>query len=812
MIRHYFKIAFRNLWKYKSQTLISVVGLAVGFACFAIATLWIRYEMTFDSFHKNADRLYRVSFKDASIGNPDGMSAYTNTNLASYLKNTFPEINNTTQLFDPRNFNTANEIEIDNVKIPANIFRVDSSFIKFFDIRIIEGNNDFLIYDRNKNNQLAITQKKARQLFGDENPVGKTVKLGWISLQEYTVGAVVAEFSKHSNYSFDILTAYEDNHIHGTVIVELVPGVDVESLKKKLYEHKAVLEYIMGHTYENGVYTPYIFTKEMEGISLLPLTSIHYKDPFIKRSVKFQHIIIFAVAGSLLILCTLLNYLTLFLSRFRMRMRELALRIVCGASNRSLFALLSVEFLMSLGIALMLGLFLIWIIIPPFRTLSEVDIELSFIYFESMIYIAAIIVFSMALFLLILSIFRRRTLNVTIRKGNGKMFRKASVIVQLVISIVFAFCTTIILKQMYYLHNTEELGFEFKNRGRVSLLQESNVVNDLIKQIPEITESFAGSAIEFNGSSEVADWEGKSVDTNPVRVNHVMFSEALLDFYKFKLIAGEILNETDGENYVLINESAAKVFGWHVSEIVGKTLKSNTQHNQITVYQDGRSETSVEISTTNYTVKGLIKNVYHNTPTIPVNPVIYRYYRGSRPNSVLFKYREGTWKTCREKIDNLIQTKYPETINITKMMGIFNLEEEYDKLLKSENTLLWILSLISIVCIAVCVLGFVSMVSLTCEERRKEIAIRKIHGATIKDILDIFFKEYLTLLAIGALIAFPTGYIIMKDWLTNYVIQTEISAWVYVAILLALIMVIILCVGGRVYKTSRENPVEAINK
>jgi ABC-type antimicrobial peptide transport system permease subunit len=102
------------------------------------------------------------------------------------------------------------------------------------------------------------------------------------------------------------------------------------------------------------------------------------------------------------------------------------------------------------------------------------------------------------------------------------------------------------------------------------------------------------------------------------------------------------------------------------------------------------------------------------------------------------------------------------------------------------------------------------MVSLTCEERRKEIAIRKINGATIKDILDIFFKEYLTLLVLGAVIAFPVGYMIMKRWLESYVVQTTINAWIYISILLALIMAIVLCVGGKVYQTSRENPVDAI--
>jgi ABC-type lipoprotein release transport system permease subunit len=173
----------------------------------------------------------------------------------------------------------------------------------------------------------------------------------------------------------------------------------------------------------------------------------------------------------------------------------------------------------------------------------------------------------------------------------------------------------------------------------------------------------------------------------------------------------------------------------------------------------------------------------------------------------VFKYHKGAWKTCRKKIAEIAKAEFP-----TVSIDIFNSQEEYDKFMKSENILLRILTMISTVCVIVCVFGFVSIVSLTCEERRKEIAIRKINGATIKDILDIFFKEYLTLLAVGALIAFPAGYVIMKRWLENYILQTTINAWIFVLIFLALITAIVLCVGGRVYKTSRENPINSISK
>jgi hypothetical protein len=791
MFKHYIKVAFRNLWKYKSQTLTSVIGLAVGFTCFALATLWIRYEMTFDSFHKNASHLYRVSIEDKSGYFVNGLSSEISSPLSLYLKNTFPEIKNATKILSKW---MTSAFTIDSVVHKVSIIHADASFLDIFDIKVIEGDRDFMIPESQK---IAITQKKARQLFGNESPVGK------IFDDQYTIGAVISGFSKHSNYPFDFLLINNRYlfHLNGDIIVELGRGFDTESFRKKLYEHKATYEYTIPFD------PPQVDRENIEHITLMPLTSIHYKDPYMLRTVQFQHIIIFAMAGSLLILCTLLNYLALFISRFRIRQRELALRIVCGASNRSLFALLSVEFIICLTVALVFSECLIHISLPYFRVLTETKIEHSTfhintgsfsIHLESLIYIAVTILVSLLTFLITLYIFRRKSLNVAVRGGNKKIFRKVSIIAQLTISIVFTFCTIIILKQIYYLHNTD-LGFAYKGRGYVCLVDPAvdvNVLNDHIKQIPEITETVAGFG-QLTGlrnmSQETFEWEIRpgSVEHASIDINRMYVSEQFAKFYELKLVAGEMLNESDTKEYVLINESAAKIFGW--DNPVGKTLDSKTR----------------------YVVKGVIKNICHNSPVVPVEPTICEWKRG-RLNldnmayyaaPVLFKYSEGTWKTCREKIEKIIADKYPDILD---MYTICNEEKEYDKFLKSENALLKILTLISLVCVTVCIFGFVSIVSLTCEERRKEIAIRKVNGATVKDILDIFLKEYLILLGIGALLAFPIGYLIMKRWLEQYILQTEINAWIYVSILLALIMIIVLCIGKKVYRTSRENPVNSL--
>jgi ABC-type antimicrobial peptide transport system permease subunit len=777
MIKHYLKVAFRNLWKYKNQTLIGAVGLAIGFVVFAMATLWLRYEMSYDRFHKNADRLYCVSMP--SIYTPNQTSRQVPDFLGEYLKTTFPEISGATIVTIEQN-----TFYIDEVKHSCDVLSIDSSFLRMFDIKIVEGSAEFLIPDSKK---IAITREKARLLFGNKSPVGQYLKSGSYSVryteegyvrtdEEYTVCAVVTGFSKRSNYPFDYLR-YNDNLGVSVpdkhAIIELIPNIDVEAFKKKLYEHTVQHWYI----------------KEPK-ITLTPLTAVYYKDPNRKRNVRFQHVVIFSIAGSLLILCTLFNYLTLFISRFRIRQRELALRIVCGASDRSLFSLLSVEFILSLVVALLLGLCLIRLTVPVFTELSDARMELSSIYFELMIYIAGIILISLLTFLLVFAIFRYRTLNVTIRRDNRKIFRKTSIVVQLIISIVFAFCTTVILKQMYHLHNTD-LGFAFKNRGAVIYIDEDReVIANKIRQIPEISEVLDGYNPLLPGLAQSSyyahEWEDKPKDADPVMILSKFVSEQYLAYYEVQLVEGELLNDKDDPKYVLLNESAVKILGWN--KAVGKSFD-------------------------NFTVKGVIKNIYNTSPTFAVRACFY-----CRPtvdddftghNSILFRYNKGAWKTCKKKIDAIIKEQYPE--KNASSPTVTNTEEEYDRFLKSENTLLKLLTLVSLVCVIVCVFGFVSVVSLTCEERRKEIAIRKINGATIKNILDIFFKEYLTLLVIGALIAFPVGYIVMKRWLEQYVIQTEMNAWIYLSILLALILSIVMCVGKRVYKTSRENPVEAIN-
>ncbi|MDR0815327.1 MAG: FtsX-like permease family protein, partial [Bacteroidales bacterium] len=242
-----------------------------------------------------------------------------------------------------------------------------------------------------------------------------------------------------------------------------------------------------------------------------------------------------------------------------------------------------------------------------------------------------------------------------------------------------------------------------------------------------------------------------------------------------------------------LNEAAVKVFGWSREEAVGKHVST------------GSKEEPWEM-----TVLGVFKDIAVNSPVIPVKPTIFagkfKNMSGSDDN-ILLRYHSGTWDVCKKHIETLVKKEYPNAY-----LQLPNAEEEYDSYIKSETMLSKLLSIISLVCILISVFGLFSLVTLACEQRQKEMAIRKINGATVKEILKLFFGEYLLLLLIGAVIAFPVSYFVMKKWIEQYILQTTISAWIYFAIFIALGGIIVLCIGWRVYKASVENPVESLKR
>lgn len=767
MIKHYLKVAFRNLVKYKTQSIVSIIGLAIGLTCFALSVLWIRYEMTYDNFHEGADRIY-LAGSDSKSG--DGFSYYTSSLLADHIVKNCPEVEFACHI---NYYRDKKPFIYKETEFRMNEIEIDSSFVKMFNIIVLNGDNKL----RLAMDQIAITDKAAKQIFGDESPLGKQLVLPQKNNAERTIVAVVKSWDGHSLFPFDIILPFHDDdpswfrqQCH--TFFRIYPNSDVKALEKRLLKYEINVE---GHIFS-------------ETYLIAPLSTLRSTHPREDINVKLNHIRLFAGISILVIVCGLCNYLTILITRIRMRKRELALRKVNGSSDGSLLAMLLSELILLLVISLGIGAMLTELVLPAFKSLSQINEHTSYFFREVFVYMLSLIVVTTGIAIIpIRYINKRSLLNSINHKSNlhlSGLFYKASIMFQLLISLSFIFCTLVMMKQLNFLLNTRELGLERHNVGAIFW---GNVHFDqILDEIPDVTERLKGFYTPIPKSRfctfRTSEWDDKTQNDQTIELEEEVVNQDFADFFGVEVLQGSMLDEKDGEGMVLINESAVKALGWN--QPIGKKI---TQGDDM------------------LTVKGVIKNIYYNAPIHPVPPTIFTFKKNKEEGDYIFRVREGTWDAVAKKL-----TEEALKVDPNAEFGLINVEEVYDDYMKSERALSSLLGIVSFICIVISVFGIFSLVTLSCQQRRKEIAIRKVNGASVGVILNLFFKEYVLLLFISSFIAFPLGYVIMKHWLENYVKQTPIGLWIYVVIFIGMALVIFFSIIWRVWKTARQNPAEVI--
>lgn len=784
MIKHCLKIAIRNLVKYKVQSAVSILGLAVGFVCFSLSLYWIHYEMTYDHFRQNADRIYMVRTNDEYTEGK--ISTRVPYSLAAYLAQHFPDI----AVAAP--FHLISERISVNDKYQDAVFSsADSAWMNLMDIRIIKGNRNFMLPKDNA--EIAITEEAAKKWFRTEDPIGKEVKM---LRRTKKICAIVQAENRHTNFPFDFIGNPELGktwwYITWSILIKVKPDTDIEELESKINASlPAELKQVTS-----------IRKTGIERIILTPLSKLHYAKDFRddkEAGITFQYIIYFSIAGILIITCALINYLTLFINRMRVRQREMALRMIHGANIRSLVSLLTVEFLLLLACAVTTGFLLIEICFPSFIELTGIDTAKSSLYGEAFLFIGLISLIILTAIIGLLYILYHRSLHLSLRyntgRSTGTQLRRGSIVLQLFVCLSFIGCTVLINQQLDYLRH-RDLGLKIKNRGSFSVMGDMDYTPLIrkIKELPMITEvmqpDYYPIVSQLTAIGQFDNWEGLDIPIDtPVPVKLFLGKEDFFRFYDITLLAGEWLDDLSTYEDIIINESLARRMGWSPQEAIGKHIIQ---------------------SYITYTIVGVVKDCHYGAPTLPIphTGFLVGEQMGlmQRSAGILFKYKEGTWNECRKALEHLYQTECsPENI-----LRLNSEEEVYNNYLRSEEMLTRLLSFASLVCILTAMFGIYSLVTLTCEQRRKEIAIRKVNGATVWSILFLFFREYLIMLCIAALFAFPITYVIIKQWILNYVRQVSISPLPFILILIGLALTVIAGISWRVWKAANENPAEVI--
>ena len=770
MFFHHLKIAFRNLWKYKTQNIISIIGLAVGFTCFAFSALWIRYEMSYDNFHPKADRIYRVNaapFKWDVMRSGDSEIQPGSYILGTWLKANYPEIEEACAI---------RIVTSDNVGLSTNyaILYYDQYFCKIFDMSfpehlLIEGQTDRPIavipeFD----NEETVTNIKETFNFDVQATMSR-----WPS--NTNIQFNIAASMPAVNYPAEMLTNW---NIPFETFILVKKGVDIKALGKKL-DKIDIPEW-----------------KQIPiSLILTPIKQLRYKDPTgrIKPDVKLSHIQIFAIAGLLVILCALFNHLTLFVTRVQMRMRELAMRKVNGASDSQIAATLYTDFMLVILLSLVAGFALMIGLLPTYKEYASIGNTNVSIYTELLTYAILLIVCGFIACGVPFLYFRKQVLNESIRGsvslGSRNLFRKGSLLVQLIISLGMIFCASVFIKQIRFLHQSG-LGI---NRHHIATFEPSWRVSpsyplqyiDRVKQIPGI------------------------IDAIPVRGGAFLRNMAVTSISSIGSFRTAVI-EKDGQrvNYTyFISFADPRFFDFFGVEIIEGMRFSNENNNKLVINETMRNDLGKDFISADLDIIGVARDFYL-TPTAKARPIAILYPDERQFTTIAYKYEEGFREQIELATDKFLREEF--TDHGGRVVWRHYMEDIFEEQIMSERALLKLLSVMTLACILIAVFGVYSLTSLTCEQRRKEIAIRKINGAEVLDIMNIFFKEYLILLAIAALVAFPAGYIIMKSWLEGYVKQTSMDAWLYVLIFLIVFVVIVFSIVSMVWKAANRNPAEVV--
>jgi ABC-type antimicrobial peptide transport system permease subunit len=776
MIGHYLIIAWRNLLKYRTQSIISIVGLSIGFTAFVFTLSWIRYESGYDKHNPDAERIYRVYFNDSTeIG---GVKKQTPKILAGYLMKNYPEIEAATSIYTYESDLNLNEKVFLN---DIHFVKSDTSFFHVFYPEIRISFPPTIAPD-----SYLFTASTAQKLGLKEEQRGMRID----SLQLFLL-SVVPDKPKQSNVPFDLITVSQPEEIRENAwgyqdsftFIRVKEGINISLLREKL-DQLSIENYVSEDVY---------FTQDFS-CKLVPLTKLRTIYPDTEVAIRYQQLRLFAGVSLLVILSAFFNFLMLFINKIKIRHREWELHKVNGATNMQLLLMLFCEFAMLLLIALAIGLSLTELLYPHFIRFSMLGAPKSFFWREAILFGIALFALSALFSYIPVRYILRRTIRENLlqetQPGRKKeRFSSITITLQLIISGILIFSTIVFFLQYSYI-NRKEIGFDRQNINTVSFYP-NDIPIDEIKRVPGVEKviRFGGDFLPrrytIQGSVQVNS-ETEKMQEMKFNMFDISGSE-YLEFFGLKLLEGRNIFEGEKEA-CLINETGSRLL--HSIDSTSEKRVFGLQ------------------------VVGVIADMYIDSPLIPVFPSIYRIQHTqvgatasgySPPQYYAYRYTEGQRETTEQEINRLATEKFDN-----QQVWIDNMEETYAEYTKSERYLLILLSVMTGVAILIAVFGAYSIITLACRRRRKEIAIRKVNGATVREIIQLFLREYLLITLVACMVSFPAGVLVMQRWLEQYTRRVSMEWWLFAALLLLMVLLVLSSVLFQVVRAARENPSEVV--
>lgn len=802
MIKHYFKIGFRNLLKYKTQSSISILGLAIGLTFFTVGYYWYRYETSYDSFYPESEHIYNIYTIDKQTGK---MLPGAPVILCAELNENFPEVKYAATLSNAGGIYTS-----DNKTIGTPLFKwVNQSYTRLFPPKVIAGNITDPIpttEDGTKTN-LMVTRRFALKYWKTpEEAIGKTLTDQNKFTQ--TITAVIENPPSNSIFQADGYYSIQVDKSHYTsrspeyywnyppneMYVCLHENTDVKAFSRKLRTYSI-----------KNQLNPNLY------IEITPITKTRYQLGA-EMSFNLNYIRTFVISGLLLLFCSLFNFINLQVNRIFERSREFKLRTSLGAVKKNLFCQIIIEISIQVLLALLVGVSLTELTTPYIEQLLDTSIQKQ----ELFIDLLQTGIFGWTLLssivLLIISRFIHKQSNdfkagpQLFHTANNEWIRKISIGLQLGICVGFMFTAQILFLQINRMKNTA-MGFDTDNLIQVNISSQiySQFIDE-IKQIPSITDCIRGGNFRLSHDNwhteKEIGWENKPANAS----YEIQMIQAGIDFaqkMKITLKKGRYLEDTDmqsddpsgiGCHKILINEQMAHLLG--TTDPIGKMI---SRKDYILRGTDDTPPLYFEIV-------GVVKDFHGLSLRNPIPPTVIEYWN-FYDYYLYLRTLPGKEKEALKAVKELISRITPEGFPLSETMTV---NDQLEILTRTENASLRLFTLLAVLCALISIFGIYSISSSNMQQRKKEIAIRKVMGATSREIIDMFLKEYTIITLTANAIALPVGYLFVQKWLEQYPQSVHIQLWMFISILLVTILLVILTVLGQVVRAANGNPADVV--
>ncbi len=791
MFKNYLKVTFRIFKKEKVFSLINLFGLVLGFTCCLLIFLFVQDELSYDNFHQDEDRIYRVAAAYMREGRWEPY-ATNSWPTAELLKTNFGEIEALVRIRRRQDIVEYKEKRVSEERLAT----VEENFLEVFSFELVAGNRQEALKGSNK---VVITESIARKYFENEDPMGKIFEMNDGQFQLMVTG-VMRDMPPNSHFHFDFLISGET--ARSIAPPALFTNIGFDSQWVYIKASKNFNPELMEAEFPRFIddHLSAVFTSANFKLFLQPLLDIHLKSDLgleIEANGNIDHLYIFSVIAIFTLLIACINYMNLTTARSVRRAREVGMRKVLGAGRSHLVNQFLSESFMMTFLAILFSLALTFLILPAFNAFSGKEISRSFLFSYEVIAAAIILLIAVGLLAgtypsFILSSFKPlNTLKGRYISGNsGVILRKGLVILQFGISIGLIVATGITYKQLQFLRN-KDLGINkdllvavpmrTMDRSQLETVKNDLLANAAVKSVGTCNMKLPG----WISNSTYYEAEGVPIDQEArksmkiIRVDPDFFESVEGEFIAGRNFSKSIT--TDLSEAVILNEAAVSQLGWR--EPIGSWLKLGR-----------RKRTTI----------GIVKDFHFESLHRRIPPTVF-VLSDSFLNWIYVKIAPDNIPTSLDHIEKV----YSKFVKDRDFIYSF-IDEDVRNQYNAEDKFMKIFIIFTLLAVAIACLGIFGLVSFMAERKSKEIGIRKVLGASVGGVSFLLIKEFIFLLLVASTISWPFTYYFMNGWLTEFIYRTSISIDLFFVATLLALLIAICSTGFKALAAALTNPVNAL--